>query len=313
MAAQAGTGLGAETPAEAVEKILTKIREQLFARGVTGMRGIGRFFERADFNGNKKLDAREFDDVASLIGIFMSKQETSMLFRHLDRSGDGSIDYDEFLRALAGGLNERRKALVQKAWELIDRDGSGTLTVADLEGIYNASQHPDVREGRKTEEEVLTEFLSSFEGSGAAGAGTAGDGTVSKTEFFDYYTDLSSSIPTDAYFATMMESSWGISENETAELKAICDRFELMLVTKAEQKAKTKGGSGRYDVMCAFNHFDKDESGAVTRQEFASACQLFGIPLERRQINALFSRYDPDGSGTITTAEFCEKVFGAEL
>lgn len=266
--------------------------------------------DRADFNGNKKLDSREFDDVASLVGIFLTKQEKSLLFRALDRSEDGNIDYDEFLRALAGGLSDRRKAMVQKAWDLIDRDGSGTLTVADLTGIYNTEQHPDVREGKKTAEEVMEEFLSSFEGSGAASAGTAGDGTVTKTEFFDYYTDLSSSIPTDDYFVAMMESAWGISENESAELEALCDRFELMLVTKAEQKAKSKGGSGRRDVQAAFNHFDKDESGAVTRQEFAEACLLFGIPLERRQIEALFSRYDPDGSGTITSNEFCAKVFG---
>lgn len=46
VAVMAATGLGAETPQEAVEKILMKIREQLFLRGVKGLRAIGRFFGR---------------------------------------------------------------------------------------------------------------------------------------------------------------------------------------------------------------------------------------------------------------------------
>lgn len=37
------------------------------------------------------------------------------------------------------------------------------LELNDLKGVYNASQHPDVKAGKKTEEEVLCEFLDTFE------------------------------------------------------------------------------------------------------------------------------------------------------
>ena len=33
----------------------------------------------------------------------------------------------------------------------------------DLTGIYNARMHPDVRSGKKTENQIFQEFLSTFE------------------------------------------------------------------------------------------------------------------------------------------------------
>lgn len=49
----------------------------------------------------------------------------------------------------------------------------------------------------------MTEFLSNFEG-----AKGNKDGIVTREEFFDYYTDLSMSVPSDEYFVRMMESTW---------------------------------------------------------------------------------------------------------
>ena len=62
-----------------------------------------------------------------------------------------------------GELNENRLALVERAFEKLDRDKSGKIEVEDIIGIYNAKNHPAVLECRKTENEVLEEFLSTFE------------------------------------------------------------------------------------------------------------------------------------------------------
>jgi hypothetical protein len=63
--------------------------------------------------------------------------------------------------------------------------------------------NPDYIEGRKSKEQILTEFLSNFEG-----AKGNRDGIITQEEFFDYYTDLSMSVPSDEYFVRMMESTW---------------------------------------------------------------------------------------------------------
>lgn len=85
------------------------------------------------------------------------------MFNVFDGDRNGSIKFDEFLRVIKGELNENRLALVERAFEKLDRDKSGKIEVEDIIGIYNAKNHPAVLECRKTENEVLEEFLSTFE------------------------------------------------------------------------------------------------------------------------------------------------------
>lgn len=60
-------------------------------------------------------------------------------------------------------MNNFRKNLAEKAFRIMDRDKSGTLNIDDIKGVYNGKMHPDVKSGKKTEEEVLGEFLDTFE------------------------------------------------------------------------------------------------------------------------------------------------------
>lgn len=45
----------------------------------------------------------------------------------------------------------------------MDKNGNGMLEISDIKGTYNAKKHPDVMMGKKTEDEVLYEFLDTFE------------------------------------------------------------------------------------------------------------------------------------------------------
>ena len=60
-------------------------------------------------------------------------------------------------------MNDFRKNLVKKAFKKLDKDGSGKVDISDIRGVYNGRQHPDVKAGKKTEDEVLAEFLDTFE------------------------------------------------------------------------------------------------------------------------------------------------------
>lgn len=60
-------------------------------------------------------------------------------------------------------MNQFRKTFVKKAFNILDKDGSGTIELSDVKGVYNASFHPDVKSGKKTEDEILLEFLDTFE------------------------------------------------------------------------------------------------------------------------------------------------------
>jgi hypothetical protein len=60
-------------------------------------------------------------------------------------------------------MNNFRRNLAEKAFRIMDKDKSGTLNIEDIKGVYNGKKHPDVIAGKKTEEEILGEFLDTFE------------------------------------------------------------------------------------------------------------------------------------------------------
>lgn len=68
--------------------------------------------------------------------------------------------------------------MVMKAFSMLDKDGSGVIQVKEIAGIYDVSMNPEFLEGRKTREEILTDFLSNFEGKSRIEGASAGDGQV---------------------------------------------------------------------------------------------------------------------------------------
>jgi len=97
---------------------------------------------------------------------------------------------------------------VHKAFEIIDDDGNGFVEPSDIVDKYSADKHPDVISGDKTPEEVMREFLDTFD------VGGEKDGKVTRNEFENYYKNISSSIDNDDYFELMMRNAWHISGGE---------------------------------------------------------------------------------------------------
>ena len=60
-------------------------------------------------------------------------------------------------------MNGFRQGLCKKAFKIMDKDKSGVLDMDDIKEVYNAKKHPDVIAGKKTEQEILGEFLDTFE------------------------------------------------------------------------------------------------------------------------------------------------------
>jgi Ca2+-binding EF-hand superfamily protein len=102
--------------------------------------------------------------------------------------------------------------MVEKAFAMLDKNRSGTISIEDIVGIYDVSMNPEFIEGRKSKEQILGAFLNEFDG-----ARGNNDGVVTAAEFFDYYTDLSMSTPSDEYFVRMMESTWQMPEDDNTD------------------------------------------------------------------------------------------------
>jgi Ca2+-binding EF-hand superfamily protein len=60
---------------------------------------------------------------------------------------------------MRGDLNERRKRMIRMAFDILDTDRSGVITVDEIAAVYDVSHNPDVQAGRKTKKEALLEFM----------------------------------------------------------------------------------------------------------------------------------------------------------
>ena len=97
------------------------------------------------------LDKFEFSKAMSDYMLGFSEGEVQTLFAFVDYDRSGLIEYDEFLRAIRGPMNANRKAIVMRAFNKMDADGSGMIDINDIRGVYKADKHPDVMAGKKTE------------------------------------------------------------------------------------------------------------------------------------------------------------------
>jgi len=105
-----------------------------------------------DDDNSKSLNKYEFSKAMNDFMLGFNQSEVSVLFDYFDTSSDGQIGYDEFLRAIRGEMSPQRKRIVMQAFAKLDKDGNGWIDINDVRGVYNASKHPDVTSGKKTEE-----------------------------------------------------------------------------------------------------------------------------------------------------------------
>ena len=192
------------------EDLLQRLRDKLKTRGARGIIGLAKQFRIMDDNHSLSLDKFEFSKAMQDYMLGFSEGEVQTLFAHFDFDRSGLIEYDEFLRAIRGPMSAARKAIALRAFNKMDSDGSGMIDINDIRGVYTADKHPDVQAGKKTEQQVLSEFLETFETAHSMRNQETPDHIVSKDEWIEYYNNVSASIDRDDYFALMMNNAWNL-------------------------------------------------------------------------------------------------------
>jgi Ca2+-binding EF-hand superfamily protein len=54
--------------------------------------------------------------------------------------------------------------MIWKCFGIMDRDESGEVTAEDVKHLYDVSFHEEYKDGTKTKEQIIDEFLDSFDG-----------------------------------------------------------------------------------------------------------------------------------------------------
>ena len=333
---------------EEIDEIIGKIRARLASRGVRGICSIARNFKIIDDDNSFSLNFDEFRKAAKDFRFGLNDEEIEKAFVAFDRDNSGTIDYDEFLRTVRGNMNDFRKQLVTQAFNILDKDGSGIIELDEIKEVYNARNHPDVKSGKKTEDEVLLEFIETFEAEHNYLNGNDADGKVSLEEFIEYYENVSMSIDDDAYFELMMNNAWRMNTNTTYnnEKKGwsnkdnkkntkLSEQYnkkfksgkkqqkeeEEITTTKASKKENStiekfrnilhnRGGRGIIGLARQFKIFDDNNNKTLEYAEFVKAMKDYKVGLSDKEIKELFDLFDRDGSGTIDYDEFLRQIRG---
>ena len=112
-------------------------------------------------------------------------------------------------------MNDYRKKIVFNAFKLIDINKNGAVNINYIKNQYNAKNHPDVKSGKKNENEVYNDFIYYFDIAYNYLNGSQGDGYVIFDDFLEYYQNISMFIENDDYFELLVNSEWNINNNKS--------------------------------------------------------------------------------------------------
>eukprot|EP01060_Flectonema_neradi_P011999 TRINITY_DN1892_c0_g1_i1.p1 TRINITY_DN1892_c0_g1~~TRINITY_DN1892_c0_g1_i1.p1 ORF type:complete len:366 (+),score=45.87 TRINITY_DN1892_c0_g1_i1:32-1129(+) len=187
--------------------VVERLQIRLRKRAGSSMRGFSRTFRiLSRKNPKNMLSKTDLEEGLNRIGCKIDPSEMTVIMTCFDRDGNGEVSLTEFLRAVRGPLNTRRKDMIYKAFQVLDKNADETITLSELADKYDTSKHPDVLSGKATEEDVLNEFKSDWD--------KDGDGIITLPEWNDYYADISASIDSDDYFELLIRNAWHIPGGE---------------------------------------------------------------------------------------------------
>jgi Ca2+-binding EF-hand superfamily protein len=228
----------ADTTDHTTRSVINKVRFQIANRGgMHGIRTLAVEFKSMDNDGSGRLNFEDLSVGLREFGVEITDAQTRLLLKAFDKNGDGTVDFDEFLRGIRGKMNERRRNLVLLAFDQLCPPDQPSIRVADLAARYDASFHPDVKAGKKTARQVTMEFAAQF-------GDTNRDGELTRNEFLEYYKDVSASIDEDDYFELMIRNAWHISGGEGASENTTCLRVLLEFRDGTQQVVEVKNDLG---------------------------------------------------------------------
>ena len=201
-----------------IEDLMGHLRSILSQRGYSGLMSMRRTFMIIDENSNKKITFDEFEKLFKKYRYNLSEEEINNLFNYFDKDGSGFIDYEEFVNGICGNLNKFRKEVLKQVFGKLDEDEKGYITVGQLRHAYNPKEHPLVRQGKRTEDEILAEFLEDLEYhfnlliEKNDENVDVNDIKVDFDDFCEFYKNISVCIDDDKYFEVMVLSEWGIKK-----------------------------------------------------------------------------------------------------
>uniref|UniRef100_A0A3B4AY32 EF-hand domain-containing protein n=1 Tax=Periophthalmus magnuspinnatus TaxID=409849 RepID=A0A3B4AY32_9GOBI len=170
--------------------------------GLVASDEIFRRMANEDHRPNMSLE--DFESGIAEYAVTLEKDEAEAVFKAIDKDGSGTLDINEFIKALRPPMPKEREDAVLQAFQAIDQSGDGEISTEEVRKYYNPKMHPMVRRKKWTEERALEVFLKVFETPGDK------DGKVTLDEFINFYCNVSASTEDDEDFFQIIKNVWKI-------------------------------------------------------------------------------------------------------
>lgn len=196
-------------PKELISQTILKLRNMLVFRGAKGIFGLQRMFKLFDKQSTNKIHIADFDSLCQAYRLDLSTEEVNALFSLFDDNHTGYINYNAMVRLLTGEMNEARTNLVRKAFAHLDRKKTNTIDQNDLKILFNSPRHPDVVLAKRTQDEVLGEWLDNLDAFCLYNDIPLHQ-SLSFDQFMQFYSQISMAIDDERYFEYMVINVWNL-------------------------------------------------------------------------------------------------------
>ena len=202
-----------------IEDLVGHLKYILFQRGPRGIMSIKRTFMLIDENSDKRISFTEFEKMFKRYRFNLTQNGINNLFNYFDKDKSGFIDYSEFLNGIVGELSDFRKNVLKQVFQKLDKEEKGYITVKQLRETYDPRGNPLVRQGKRSAEEILGDFIDIVEyhfsllNEKNEENEEVNDIKIDFDEFCEFYKTISISVEEDKYFEIMVMSEWGIKKD----------------------------------------------------------------------------------------------------
>merc|ERR1711937_968796 len=93
-------------------------------------------FNLFDTDQSGAIDVRELKAAMRALGFEIKKEELKKMISDIDSSGDGDIDFGEFLEMMTGKMGEKdSREDIEKVFKLFDDDNTGKISLRNLRRV----------------------------------------------------------------------------------------------------------------------------------------------------------------------------------
>ncbi len=138
---------------------------------------LRKMFLQLDENGDGTLSIDEIENgMHKIMGNLQGDPDDyKEMMRNLDLDGNGVVDYSEFITAAIDKLSVLNQENLRAAFQMFDKDKSGTITIDELQAVFDG-------QGGQQEEEVWKKVMEEVD--------TDGNGEISFDEFLNGMTSM---------------------------------------------------------------------------------------------------------------------------